>query len=417
MLRRTAAAAAAVAVLSVALPGTAHADQYRDMEQPFLTALAVPQAWNTSRGQGVTVAVLDSGVDPSVQDLTGKVTVGPDYAKGANPRGVAPKRLHGTNMASIIAGHGHGPGGGDGMMGVAPDAKILSIRVILEKDEPGFLTYSSDARYNDIITKGIRYAADHGAEVINMSLGRRLPSFSERQAIGYAIAKGVVVVASAGNDGDRENGSSLYSYPASYPGVISVAAVDASRQRAGFSDRNGAVLVSAPGVNVIGAGPGDTYWHGDGTSPAAAFVSGIAALIRSRYPRLAPGLVAQAIATGTTGRPSSGYDTAVGFGEVNAVSALQAARDLSTAQLTGSGLNAARRFVPDPPPPVQIVHHDRGLLAVYSGVGTFGFFGLVGALVALVARRRRTPPRYFPPPPPPQQPPPPMGRPYGTFGH
>lgn len=391
MLRRAVAIAGVLAAVSLGMPGTAHADQARDLEQPVLDELGVPGAWNSTRGEGVTVAVLDSGVDPTVQDLTGKVTTGPDYAKGADPHGVSPKRLHGTNMASIIAGHGHGPGGASGMIGVAPDAKILSVRVILEKDEPGFATYTNGSRFSDTIPKGIRYAADHGAGVINLSVGRRQPSTAERQAIAYAVSKGVVVVASAGNDGEKESGSSVFSYPASYPGVISVAAVDSSGRRAPFSDRNGAVAVSAPGVDIIGAGPGDTYWHGDGTSPAAAFVSGIAALVRAKYPRLAPGLVAQAIASGTTSRPSGGYDGDVGFGVVNATAALQAARNLAAIRLAGSGLDQARRFVPDAPSAVQIVHHDRSLLATYSGIGTVGLLGLLGSAVALAARRRRYP--------------------------
>jgi subtilisin family serine protease len=286
-------------------------------------------------------------------------------------------------------------------MGVAPEAKILSIRVILERDEPGFATYSSNSRYDSNIPNGIRYATDHGARVINMSLGRRQPSSDEREAIGYAVSKGVVVVASAGNDGEKESGASLFSYPASYPGVISVAAVDSNHQRASFSDRNGAVSVSAPGVDIIGAGPGDTYWHGDGTSPAAAFVSGIAALIRAKYPDLTPPLVAQAIAASTTSKPSQGYDTSLGFGEVNAVGALQAAAKLTGVKLTGSGLAGSRLFVPDAAAPVQIVHHDRGLLAAYSGLGVVAAFALIGAVVALAARHKKhqSAPNPYPFPP------------------
>jgi type VII secretion-associated serine protease mycosin len=391
VVRRVAVVTGVAALVCGAVPGVGKADQYRALEEPVLDQLSIQQAWNVSKGDGVTVAVVDSGVDPANQDLAGKVTTGPDYAAGANPPGVAPKRLHGTNMASIIAGHGHGPGGGDGVIGVAPDAKLLSIRVLLEKDEPGFATYSTKAKYDDTISKGIRYATDHGAQVINMSLGRRSPSAAERRAVAYATAKGVVVVASAGNDGDTESsGSSTYSYPASYPGVISVAAVDSDRKAATFSDRNGAVMVSAPGVNVIGAGPGNTYWHGDGTSPAAAFVSGIAALIRSKYPQMTPGLVAQAIARSTVARPSGGYDTSTGFGEVNASTALQAAHDLSVYKTSGMGLAGAQHFVLNPPGPVEIVHHDRSLLATASGVAVAAFFTLLGTVVALLARRRRT---------------------------
>lgn len=391
------AAATALTMVAMLVPGTARADQIRDQEQPWLDALNIGRAWSVTRGHGVTVAVVDSGVDADQQDLTGSVATGPDYAEGANPPGVPAKRLHGTNMASIIAGHGHGPGSTAGVIGVAPEARLLSVRVILEKDEPGYAAYSTDERFKDTIPKGIRYSVDHGVDVINLSLGRKQPSSKEREAVAYAISKGVVVVASAGNDGESGTGPTPYSYPASYPGVISVAAVDAARRHASFSDRNSAVVVSAPGVRIVGAGPGDTYWLGDGTSPAAAFVSGTAALIRARYPRLAPALVAQAIVESTTARPRSGYDAAIGFGEVDVAAALDAAGRRVGYRMSGAGMNARRRFVTGDLPPIQVVHRDRALLATYSGIGTAAMLGLFGTTIALLVRRRR---RIAPPPQP-----------------
>jgi type VII secretion-associated serine protease mycosin len=391
MLRRSAAVLAAGLVL-LGTTTTAWADQVRDDEEHLLSAVNAEEAWNITRGRGVTVAVLDSGVDPSQQDLAGSVTTGPDYAEGANPPGVGPKRLHGTNMASIIAGHGHGPGGGDGIIGVAPEAKILSVRVILENDEPGFQIFNGNVRFDGSIAKGIRYAVDHGVNVINMSLGKGEPTKEERQAVDYAVSKGVVVVAAAGNQGAtqtaRRDGHAPYSYPASYPGVIAVAAVDAAHRHAGFSNRNSAVVVSAPGVKVIGAGPDDTYWVGDGTSPATAFVSGVVALIRSKYPTLQPALVTQAIVASTANRPSSGYDPGVGFGEVDAVAALQAAQRLVGAKMSEAGQNGAQRFTADGVvPPIQVVHRDGRLLVTWSVVGALGLVGLVVAAGFLVARR------------------------------
>lgn len=392
MLRRLASVPAAAALLAVlTLPAPpARADQVRDAATPVLESLNVPRAWTMAKGRGVTVAVLDSGVDADQADLAGSVTVGPDLTRGAGPAGARPKRLHGTNMASIIAGHGHGPGGALGMIGVAPEARLLSVRVILERDEPGFAEFTGAERFAGTIADGIRYAVDHGADVINLSLGRSYPTARERDAVAYAIRRNVVVVAAAGNNNaegspggvkGKGRASSKYFYPASFPGVISVAAVDARGRHAGFSNRNSGVVVSAPGVQVIGAGPDGRYWIGDGTSPATAFVSGIAALIRSRHPGLAPALVTQAIAASTRNRPARGYDRGVGFGTVDAAAALAASDGLAGARMSGAGLLADRRFADGPVRPVRAVHRSGRLVLAYVLVCAVALFGLAGAAV------------------------------------
>lgn len=387
-------AAAALAAGPSAAAAPARADRVRDAMTPVLESLNVPRAWSLARGRGVTVAVLDSGVDPEQADLAGSVTPGPDYTRGANPAGVAPKRLHGTNMASIIAGHGHGPGGGDGVLGVAPEARVLAPRVILERDEPGFTAFTGNERYEGTIAAGIRYAVDHGADVVNLSLGRSYPTRREREAVAYAIARGAVVVAAAGNGGAdrraRRGGHTEYSYPASFPGVISVAAVDAEGRHAGFSNRNSAVVVSAPGVRIIGAGPDGRYWIGDGTSPATAFVSGIAALIRSRHPEMAPPLVTQAIVGGTGERPARGYDLGVGFGRVDALAALAESDRLASARTQGLGLPADQRFGTGPVRPVEVVHRSGGLITAYAVCCLLAAVG-VAAGTAYLWRRRYGP--------------------------
>jgi type VII secretion-associated serine protease mycosin len=393
MLRRLlAGSAATLFVTALVTPVTgARADEIRDEEWPFLVAMNVQRAWNVTKGRGMKVAVLDSGVDAGQQDLAGTVTTGPDFTRGANPAGVAPQRLHGTNMASIIAGHGHGPGRRDGVVGVAPEAKLLSVRVILEDEEPGFRFFNTNERYDDVIAKGIRYAVDHGADVINMSLGKSFPTKQERQAVGYAISHGIVVVAAAGNEGASKNarrrGYAPYSFPASFPGVISVAAVTRDHRHAGFSNRNSAVVVSAPGVHIIGAGPGGSYWVGDGTSPASAFVSGVVALVRSKYPKLSPTLVSQAIVASTAYRPRGGYDSGVGFGEVDAAAALSAAGKLSGVKTEGVGLDPAYRLGESGP--VQVVHHDVKLLVSYGMVAGIGI--VLTVICVFVAMRRRHP--------------------------
>jgi subtilisin family serine protease len=337
----------------------------------------------------VTVAVLDTGTDAAAPDLAGSVTTGPDYTEGADPPGYQPPHLHGTYIASLIAGHGSGPGRSGGVIGVAPAAKILAVRVILDDQEPGFAIYSTNPSFASAIPDGIRYAVSHGAEVINMSLGSTTPTRDMRLAIGYAVSHDVIIVASAGNDGSAGGGFTPYSYPASFTGVISVAAVGATGQRASFSDRNASVVISAPGVNIVGAGPGGTYLSGSGTSPASAFVAGVAALIRSKYPRLTPALVTQALVASAQHRPAGGYSPGLGFGEVDAVAALAAAARLAD-QPAITGLRASARFGGGPSPgPIQVVHRSYPKIVALAAVAAVALLCFLIALCLVVLQLRR----------------------------
>jgi subtilisin family serine protease len=335
------------------------------------------------------VAVLDTGVDGSHADLAGSVTNGPDFIHKVAPQ---PGRVHGTWMSSLIAGHGHG--GNAGMIGIAPEARVLSVRTIADPDEPGYDSFRDRPEYRNSLPKAIRYAADHGADVINMSLGGPNATSDDRAAVAYAISKGIAVVASAGNDGDSKNpkkvdknGLVRLSYPAAFPGVIGVAAVARGGAPAKFSDRNSSVLVAAPGAGVIGAGPGNSYWVGEGTSQAGAIVAGVAALIKSKYPTMAPALVAQAISTGARHHPAAGYDERVGFGEVDAAGALNAASGLSGYQDVTGGRPG--RFDDGPVQPVQVERHPPGLVILGGWVGVAALFGLAGAVVTTVLFVRR----------------------------
>jgi subtilisin family serine protease len=339
----------------------------------------------------VTVGVLDTGVDPAAADLSGSVSAGPDYTLGADPPGYQPPHLHGTFIASLIAGHGSGPGRDGGIIGVAPAARVLSVRVIPDDQEPGVGPYNTEPRFADAIGQGIRYAASHGAGVINMSLGSVEPTRAMQAALAYAVSRGVVVVASAGNSGAPGASYTPYSYPASFTGVMSVAATNDSGIRAPFSDRNSSVVLSAPGVNVIGEGPGGSYLQASGTSPAAAFVTGVAALIRSAYPRLSPAQVEQAMIGSAARRPAAGYSPATGFGEVDAAAALQAA-GLLARDTPVAGLAAGRHFGGARPGPIQVTHRDERRIAALGGIGAAGAAGFLAALAVfavLTARRLR----------------------------
>ncbi|MGV9904025.1 type VII secretion-associated serine protease mycosin [Streptomyces sp. NPDC003388] len=316
----------------VLLPSAAaRADGIR-AQQWSLSALRLDEAWHTTKGRGVTVAVLDTGVDAGHPDLTGNVLAAKDMIGfGAGP-GDREWARHGTAMAGIIAGHGHGAGRTDGVMGVAPEAKILPVRVILEDGDSA--RGKARTTRGNALADGIRWAADHGADVINLSLGddsdSAHPEPGEDEAVQYALKRGVVVVASAGNGGAKGD---HVSYPAAYPGVIAATAVDRYGTRASFSTRRWYAAVSAPGVNVVIADPDHKYYEGWGTSAAAAYVSGAAALIKAARPGLAPAQVKKVLEDTARDAPVGGRDDSRGFGMIDPAAALKAAARLQPRSL------------------------------------------------------------------------------------
>ncbi len=391
--RRLASAVAALAIMAAAatmLAGPASADSVRDTETWVLDALNVQPAWSITRGHGVIVAVIDSGVDPRVSDLTGSVRTGPDLTGVHTPASNRFWGVHGTWMASLIAGHGHGAGNSSGIIGIAPQSTILSIRVITDADDPNYNAYEHESvsRGQHELATAIGYAVAHHARVISMSLGYSLQSSIVRQALQDAYDHNVVVVASAGNSGEQAGASTAgqapYSFPADYPGVLAVGAVDRQGQPASFSSENLSVQVAAPGFQVPAQGRDSSYWLVSGTSPACALTAGVAALIKSRYPQLTDTQVISAITTSTTpsSRPAGGYNDRVGFGEVNAAAALAAAGKFASAR-PAPGLPPDRHFgggvAAVPPPPVR----PRGLsaLAVYCLLGAC-CLGLVAVAVS-----------------------------------
>jgi type VII secretion-associated serine protease mycosin len=368
----------------------AHADTVRDNEWA-LSALQAREAWTITRGEGVTVAVLDTGVDPNHPDLSGSVITGPDLIGGGRQLGDPYWGQHGTAMASAIAGHGHGPGNSDGVIGIAPAAKILSIRVTLENDDPARGSGGRGTTISGPLEQGIRYAADHGAQVISMSLGETFAASNrnsmEDEAVQYAIAHGVVVVASAGNNAQTSN---LTSFPAAYPGVIAVGATDQGGHRAVFSTREWDTSVAAPGVNVMGARPGGSYRAGDGTSPAAAFVAGVCALIRARYPKLSPAQVREVLEHSAAGQPSGTYTAELGWGEVQPAAALKLAASLQPQPADPrAAAYRARYFGDGRVPAVGVGAAPRPLYLGFL-IPAGGAILVCAVLLATLRRRRRT---------------------------
>ncbi|MDQ1549153.1 MAG: hypothetical protein QOD27_811, partial [Microbacteriaceae bacterium] len=260
-MRRLVAGFAAVAVAAsvILVAQSASADDIRAREY-WLTNYGITQAWNTTKGAGVTIAVIDTGVDGTHPDLTGTVVGGTDVSGAGAPNGQKPissEPEHGTMVASLLAGHGHGAGAG--VIGVAPEAKILSVSVGF-----GVGSVSSD----DQIATAIRWAVDHGADVINMSLTRNTLEWptSWDDAFLYAMEHNVIVVAAAGN---RGSGTTEIGAPATMPGVLVVAGVDRNGKTSFDASSQGiTIAVSAPSEELVGAVPGGGYYQWAGTSGA-----------------------------------------------------------------------------------------------------------------------------------------------------
>jgi type VII secretion-associated serine protease mycosin len=316
IVRAMTAVVLAVAVAGVgvvASPGVAYADTVRGL-QWYLEPLRIPDAQKQSQGQGVVVAVIDSGVDASHPDLAGQVLPGYAIGSGAAADGRSDpdaEHGHGTGMASIIAGKG---GGANHELGIAPKAKILPISDGTPAEEGS-------------IALAIRWAADHGAKVINISQGAPAdpPPDDEVQAVTYALGKDAVVVASAGNTG---LGDAAVIAPANIPGVIAVAGTSKSGAFWSGSVHGPQVVIAAPGEQIIGGAPSaassNRYLVGDGTSGAAAIVSGVVALIRAKYPQMNAANVINRLLRTAKDLGPAGRDEQYGFGVVDPLAALTA---------------------------------------------------------------------------------------------
>lgn len=228
-----------------------------------LDRLRVESAWTLATGNGVKVAVIDTGVARHV-DLP-NIGKGADFVSSGGD-GTNDGNGHGTHVAGTIAAAANN---GIGVTGVAPDVEILPVRVLGD----------SGSGTSAEVAQGIIWAADNGANVINLSLGGTTYSQVMEIATTYAISRGVTVIASAGNSG---NWGSPRAYPASNPGVIGVAATTRDDQRASFSTRNEWVDIAGPGAGILSTIPGDNYASFNGTSMAAPHVAGVAALVHER---------------------------------------------------------------------------------------------------------------------------------------
>jgi subtilisin family serine protease len=313
---------------SVVMPSSpALADQVRE-RQYWLSEYGIERAWQITRGAGVRIAIIDTGIDGSHQDLRGAVAGGADFSGLGSSDGQTPvgsDRRHGTMVASLAAGRGNNLT--DGVMGAAPEAELLSLSMSFG---------GGDISPDDQIARAVRYAVDNGADIISLSLTRNTRDWPESwdRAFSYAAARDVVVIAAAGN---RGSGTEAVGAPATMPGVLTVGGVTRERKASSSASAQGITIgVMAPSEGLVGAVPGGGYVSWSGTSGAAPIVAGIAALVRAAYPDLDAANVINRILATATPVGSTVPDPLYGFGIVNAYDALVAEVPLVTTNPLGS---------------------------------------------------------------------------------
>ncbi|WP_243073549.1 S8 family serine peptidase [Microbacterium sp. SS28] len=311
---------------AVASTGAAASVPLESAEDPvraaeyWLDDYGIRTAWQTTRGAGVRIAIIDTGIGRSPAEFAGAVVGGTDVSGQGSPDGRSPVGAvdanHGSWVASLAAGRGKG--GGAGMIGVAPEAELLAISV-------GFGSGAA-VPFSDQIAEAIRWAVDNGADVINLSLTTNTPDWDESwdDAFLYAFDHDVVVVVAAGN---RGSGTTRVGAPATIPGVLTVAGVDPRGRASVEASTQGITIgVSAPSEDLVGVSADGSLVLWNGTSGAAPIVAGIAALVRAAHPDLDAANVINRIIR--TARPAAAAkavpDPLYGYGLVDAAAAVAA---------------------------------------------------------------------------------------------
>ncbi|MER6097171.1 type VII secretion-associated serine protease mycosin [Streptomyces sp. NPDC001728] len=383
----------------------AHAEGVRD-RQWHLDAFGAEKIWQLSTGEGVTVAVLDSGVEKQNPDLRGRILKGKDFAPDQPGDEYTDYTGHGTGMAGLIAGTG-ARDGGNGAYGLAPGAKILPVRV------PGADTgkvsqAAANEEFNRVMPQAIRYAADAGAKVINISQGATEGSKQLTEAVKYALDKGSLVFAAVGNSADKGNETE---YPAATPGVVGVGASDEKGKRITVSQFGPQVDLVAPGKDTVHAcGGGTGLCQSTGTSDATALASAAAALLWAKHPDWTNNQVLK-VMLNTIARPEGGEKRSdyIGFGAIRPLRTLktpgdpgpadirpiddltEAAPETPTATPTDlpSADPAPSESAPGPAPaPQAAASEDGGNAGLWIGLG-IGAAVLIGAAVAVPFLRSR----------------------------
>ncbi|WP_251096915.1 type VII secretion-associated serine protease mycosin [Streptomyces sp. Caat 7-52] len=354
-----------------------------------LQRVNLDELWSESKGKGMKVAVIDTGVDTSNPQLTAAVnpSLGANFLpkkdkKGqpiedrGNEKGTTDTVGHGTRVAGIIAAR---PMEGTGFVGLAPEATIIPIK---QNDAEGHGTAAS-------LVTAIRHAIKEKADVINISQDTTgaAPDEDLHRAVEDALAANIVVVASAGNDG--LDGNSKKTYPASYEGVLAVAASDRNNERAAFSQPGDFVGVAAPGVDMISTVPKGGHCSDNGTSFSAPYVAGVAALVKAKHPKWTPRQIAAQIEQ-TAERSIPGHDRLVGWGVVDPVRALTEDDHPIETPRPDAGLTHAEAPTPAELTLGETPQERTARFATYVAVAVAVLVaGLSGGAVALRDARRR----------------------------
>ncbi|MFJ9596566.1 type VII secretion-associated serine protease mycosin [Streptomyces virginiae] len=387
-MRRRKATAALVGLLLAGVAATpAHAETIRS-QQWHLDAMKADEIWKITTGKGIAVAVIDSGVN-DVPELEGQVLSGKDFASAAGGDERTDARDHGTSMASLIAGTGKHPTG-DGAYGLAPGVKIIPIRIPAEQN----LTTPSWA-------EAIRYAADSDARIISISQGMASTpqnDVARAEAVKYALSKGKLIFASVGNTGNSTN---EVEYPGATPGVVGVAAVEASGEPTKESQHGSQVDMAAPGVDIVSACSAKSgVCKGRGTSAATALASASAALLWSAHPEWTNNQVLRVLLN-TAGKPADGTERNdfVGYGVIRPRIAVPTPGDPGPADvyplpdLAAASKSGGKTASPDgaaapkPAPQAEAAKGGSSLLWVGLGLGACVLIG--GAVTAVLVRRNR----------------------------
>ncbi|WJK41454.1 S8 family serine peptidase [Solwaraspora sp. WMMA2056] len=357
--RLTALAAATVvgALGATGLPvGPAWADDIRDRSW-HVEAMRLAEVHQITQGDGVTVAVVDTGVDASHPDIKDNMLPGADL-NDADSKGHIDRRNHGTGMASLIAGHGHGPGGRDGVLGVAPKAKILPFTLSSTRTE---------IIRPESIALGITWAVNNGADIINVSLSGSSNAALE-QSVKYAYRHGVIVVAGVGNRRDIFIGE-----PARSEWTIAVTSSGRDRGLSPESIRAEETTIAAPGEEIVRAEVGGGYYTQDGASAATALVSGAFALLKSRFPDEDQGQLFQRLVGTAYDAGPPGKDLDFGWGIL----------DIYAALTTEPDDRASPRPSPTASPdPIAYLPPEPGYsFGMDEAIGMLIFFTILGTLV------------------------------------
>ncbi|MCB9079443.1 MAG: peptidase S8 [Anaerolineaceae bacterium] len=286
---------------------------YNEVIRYNLNKINAPEAWlRCVQGEGVTVAVVDTGIDLDHPDLQANLVSGQSFVTGVSSPD--DDEGHGTHVAGMVAGVGNN----GGIIGVAPKAKLMPVKVLNSQGSGSTLA----------IALGIEWAADHGARVINLSLGGVNDSLTLQSAVDYALSKGVLLVAAGGNCGDASfaaNGCSFQDqpvYPAADPDVVAVASTTSLDTQSSFSNEGSYIEVAAPGSSIFSTYPPGGYATLSGTSMASPHVAGLAALIWSQNPDWTNQDVRTRIRATAHDLGSSGWDSKFGYGRIDADAAL-----------------------------------------------------------------------------------------------